>query len=77
MNRIRIMEEIKRLAVNDEHFYNWYFQLSDLELKYYDLFDEIMNCLENMNFCFRSELIEFFRPINRTVELCTKCKMSV
>ena len=77
MNRIRIMKEIKRLAINNEHFYNWYSQLSGLELKYYDLFDEIMNCLEKMNFCFRSELIDFFNPINRTVELYTKCKMAV
>ena len=77
MNRIRIIGEIKRQAVNDEHFYNWYFQLSGLETKYYNLFDEIMNCLEKMNFCFRSEIVDFFRPINRTVELYTKCKMAV
>lgn len=75
MNRIRIMNELKRAAVNDEKFYNIYLRMVTMEINDYDYFDEIMNGLENMNFYTVKEMKAFFEKCHGVWDIYTRATL--
>lgn len=77
MNRIRIMNELKRAAVNDEKFYNIYLRMVTMEINDYDYFDEIMNGLEKMNFYTVRELKAFFEKCHGIYDIYTHATMGL
>ena len=73
MNRIRIMNELKRAAVNDEKFYNIYLRLVTMEIN--DYVDEIMNGLEKMSFYTVKEMKAFFNKCHGVWDIYTRATL--
>lgn len=77
MNRNRIMNELKRLAVNNDKFYNIYLRMVTLEINDWEFWDEIMGGIEKMNFYTVRELKAFFEKCHGIYDIYTHATMGL